>query len=413
MRILRALRREDGLAAAAGAAFAACALFHPASVYRSPAAMDGYFGQEITPGSWSWPGSWSSTEAPYKYRVLFKGLVDHLAEGLGLVLPHDLGTYWLALVIVTALSVVFATVACRRFLAAAGAGGRAQALLVAGWFLMPPVHDAFVLPVQTKEDFLAYGLLFLALTALLQERFRPVVLWTLAGALTRETLMIIPGVLLIGSRAPRGVKLLGLGVGVACHAGLRLGLGMTDYEVTRSENFDHALLVAVSLAAVLGYAWLVCLPRLGWGALRRDAGWILASLRGAGPGSAARQRLEACFLPVLGLLVLAHLFMGRIVEVRISLLIAPWVLLMLAEGLERADLRRALPQAAVAAVVMAAAILLAERAGLLSQLRGLVNPQIPGFGAQVWWLEAEAQLVLAAALAALLRTARSVRSAVS
>jgi hypothetical protein len=56
------------------------------------------------------------------------------------------------------------------------------------------VHFAFVLPTQTKEDFLGYGILFLGLRAILLRRHASVAMWSIVGGFTRETLLVPPAV---------------------------------------------------------------------------------------------------------------------------------------------------------------------------------------------------------------------------
>lgn len=147
------------------------------------------------------------------------------AAGLGRGLGH--GRF--ALVAASAASILFATFACDRFLRAAGLDFRGRLTGLLFWFLLPPIHNAYVLPVQTKEDFLAYGILFMGLRAVLLGQDRGVLIWTALGALTRETLMLIPLAYVLGSRAPWQWKVAAFVLGASIHVFIRAVMGISGY----------------------------------------------------------------------------------------------------------------------------------------------------------------------------------------
>lgn len=388
------------LIAMLSAAIGLAMIFHPISVYRSPFVMDAYFGGEVAPGSWTWNGSWSWEQEPFRYRLLFHAAVDGLANSMAIFLPRDLTTYWFALLTILVASISFAAVALELLLRQCGYGQATRILLMVAWFLMPPIHNAFVLPVQTKEDFVAYGVLFLGLRSVLRGDLAGVLVWTCLGALTRETLLVLPGVFFLVSRRTLWQRASPLVLGLGVHLGIRAVLGMEGYQVTRNENFDSALLLPVSLFFVFGFAWIAPAGLVARAEPLKPLTLIFQSLRPSAtePGASAdstMQRLLSTFPIVLILLLSTHIFMARIVEIRISALVAPWMLIGLAGLIAGRDLRLT-PM--VLALPIAVALLIAgvEASGIAGRLGEIVQSEIHGFRGATWGAEFYLQLLLLA-----------------
>lgn len=378
--------------------FALVAVLHPESVIRSPEAMDRYFGGEVAPGAWQWVGSWSGDIPPFKYRVVFRGLVEGLASLLSLVGGRTLPVYWTALVVGTIASIVFAVVAAWRFLAVAGVRSACVRYAALGmWFCMPPFHNAFVIPTQTKEDFLAYGMMFAGLAALLQSRFRWVVFWTVVGVATRETMLLLSVVMVLGSAASPKMKVISFVSGLATLVGVRAIQGFGGHELIRPENF-HGVLIPVALFCVFGFGWLLVGARLAPARLRADLGAVLDSIRSRTGGGSPCERFEASFVPVAVLLLSLHVLAARIAEIRISFLLAPWLVLAAGRWLAGRTEGRRWFRSVVGGGVMMFVVVGLEWSGAMSAVRVAMNPLIAEFGARVWWLEIEVQMVLMAAL---------------
>lgn len=103
---------------------AVIAIFHSQRVFRSPDSMDRYLGGEVSPGAWRWVGSWSAEILPFKYRVVFRGLFDGLADLLSSIAGRALLVCWSALVSVTIGAIVFADVGIVIDSLRRGSGGR-------------------------------------------------------------------------------------------------------------------------------------------------------------------------------------------------------------------------------------------------------------------------------------------------
>ncbi|MEO9824283.1 MAG: hypothetical protein ABJF50_07710 [Paracoccaceae bacterium] len=381
----------------------------PGSTYATAEAMNVYFGTENKPGSWTWEhldqGSWAKEWEPFKYRIVFRGAVDLVAHFFLLTgAPKDIHTYWLAFMGISVLSHAFAIWACDQFLQAAGAKSRARLAGVGVWLLLPPVLFAYIIPVQTKEDFLAYGLIFLALRAMLKGDWISVVVICVLGAFVRETLLIISGLFLLGTNAPRKMKFAVLILPICIHIGLRLGFGVNGYQVFRETNLLSILLPLLALALTFGFGWVPLVRYLAMAqpiaAFRR--GLSVFGLAKVPLLTSHQERLDAlrgAFPYALVLLFVAHFFMGRIQEIRITFLLSPFVLLALAEYFRaRTVTLRALIAGSIAGICAAGIIVVLEAMGAMTALRLQMNPLIDEFAQQKWWAVAYLQMILATAL---------------
>lgn len=389
--------------------FALTLHFLPGSTYNSPESMDTYFGYENSPGSWRWEhgplGSWEKEWEPFKYRIVFRGLVDSLAHLFLLFgAERDLQTYWVAFLTVSVLSYSFAIWGCDRFLQAVGLETQGRLIGVTAWLVIPPIVFAYMLPVQTKEDFLAYGLFFLALRGMLRESWVPVVVICLIGAFVRETLLIVSLIVLLGTSAPRYVKAATIALPIAAHIGLRLTFGMDGYQVFRESNLFSATLPILSLLLVFGYGWLplaLYMARANLVApIWRGLSMLKPSL--APQLSTQDQRLEALrntFPYMILLLIMSHFFMGRIQEIRISCLLSPFVLLALVDMFKgRIWTRRALIVGLTGTVGTVIIVVLLEYSEVVTPFRQQFNLLVGDFAHHRWWAMAYLHLILAVGL---------------
>ncbi len=377
-------------------------VLQPGSTYSSPAKMDAYFGGELSPNSWAWEGSWSKSAEPFKYRILFRYSVDFFADSLTAFLPKDLTTYWYALVTGLLISISFSLVALELLLRECNYKPSLRSILLIVWFLFPPIHHAFLLPVQTKEDFLAYGIFFLGIRSILKNDLYGVLFWTILAALTRETLLILPLVFFLVSCKPLSQRVLPLICAVALQLGIRILMGTEGYQVLRNENFETALTIPMSIFLILGFGWVGLFTLLLKTRIASTYNMTLQSLKlkncdeESGPPDYL-ERLVAT-LPIVFILVLiTHLLMGRIVEIRISALLAPWALIGIASLLQGRPLRFRIVHLIVPTLVLVAIVTL-ELSGFGTHLRDWVNPRIIGFKGQIWWLELYMQATLVALL---------------
>lgn len=372
-------------------AFAAVA-FTPGSSVRSPAAMDAYFGGESLVGSWVWHGSWSSEYAPFAYRIAFKGLVDLTARVIKLWgSPADpIRQYWIALIVVSSLSFVFAGWALDYLvqLFVNDWQDRLAALML--WLALPSIHLAYHYPVQTKEDFLAYGLFFLGIRAVLLSRVFAATLLSLIGLMTRETLLLIPLLFLLSPTKRYAQRPIPLGIAVVTFTTVRLAIAATSYDPFAGfrENIGYPVQTIFAIFFIFGYGWAVILTRIC-----SPASWSEPEVLGK---STQNKIFWRCYSVVLPMLIGAHFAFGRIVEIRISSLLAPWIVVgsleLLAESHLSETAFRLLPWAGSATLIL----VLFELTEKGSAIRRAVNPLIGQFAQSMWWMELETQLVLLA-----------------
>lgn len=393
-----ATRYDRALRVAFSLGIALLCLLHPSSVYRSPSVMDLYFGGEIEPGSWRWPGSWSWDVPPFQYRVLFHAGVDTLAR----VLPdlHDpLTTYWIAMLAGLVLSFVLATCALNGLLQGLGFSLNERWIGLATWLALPPIHNAFVFPTQTKEDFLAYAIFFHGLRALLVGDKWGLLLWTVLGAATRETLMLIPGIALLVRDLPGRFRVGALLAGLGVHVAIRAALGLREYDPLMLErNLASPVLCMVSFVSILGFGWIPVAHRALYSVS------TLAAILIAGRRYESRLERFWSWLPLTAALLLpAHFVFGRAEEMRISALLAPWGVVGILQVL-RGSLLRALcaPRVVLLGSIPLILVAASEVLGLGSALRSAMHPSLGQFSQPLWWLEGYLQATLAAGVLGML-----------
>ncbi len=129
-------------------------------------------------------------EAPFKYRPVFpmvvKGTYHLLTDTNNPTLFYHTYKFWSAVFYGSSAIALFILLLTLGF-------SRAYSLAGVGMFLLfPAMLLAFSLPVHTREDTLAYTFFFGALAFLARDRVWWFLAFALAGALTRETLLLLP-----------------------------------------------------------------------------------------------------------------------------------------------------------------------------------------------------------------------------
>jgi hypothetical protein len=376
-----------------------CMVFHPESVYRSPQVMDAYFGGQTPKGSLTWSGSWSWSEEPFRFRLLFHGLVDALAAVLGSFFGLSLNTYWCAYVTVAIASVVFAGWATALLLRTAGCSERQSMFGLAVWLALPPIHLAFVMPTQTKEDFLAYGLLAIGLVGVIKERLALVTIVSIVGALTRETLLLVPLIYALTARGNARTRFLPLVAGLLTLASIRLVLSSQGHDATGhfEKNLSNPWVLAAAIGAIFGAGWAILIPSLHPRRLFQSSRSQLSTLVGHDTETSMSMvdRVERMAGFCVLLLLSVHILFGRVQETRITALAAIFVVLIagrhLAVRMRGASCRK---RTALTMLLAVSAIIIFEALGLGSQLRARMSPKLGSFASKHWWLEFYLQLVL-------------------
>jgi hypothetical protein len=379
------------------------------STFSSPESMNAYFGGESLAGSWKWAGSWSWDVSPFKYRILFHLAVDSAASAMTVLGFASLKTYWLALIVISTLSFVFAVYSLYLLLKTLGFNTNYSYIGIIFWMALPPIHFAYIIPTQTKEDFLAYAIFFLALRAILEGQSRSLILLALIGAFTRETLLLIPGLYLI-SPASRSQKVYCFATACITYGMIRLYMGSGSYQFP--DNWSSSYLLPISLFYVLGFAWVFVFESL-W---RKNPLLSLAegfkNLFSRSPLEASKNSLFQMWLPwVLLTLLPTYCLLGRIQEIRIGALLAPWAIVRMLEILRRTQISFVLKKQMIGSMGLACILILAIETIPGLSIREYLNPHIAEFSQSVWWMEFYIQIVLCSTMFPLLASLRKYQTA--
>jgi hypothetical protein len=259
-----------------------------------------------------------SKEPPFKYRLLFTAIINTTYAGLTrgddpLVFYHTY-KFW---------SLVFYTVSAMTFFWLLSSLGYPKYYPLIGsliFLALPPMLLAFTLPVHTRDDTLAYSLLFVGLIALIKEKRAAFFVIALVGVLTRETLLLLPLLYLVFVDDNRWMrKILISSLPVLLWLSLRFLFSREGYDVWVGLRWNMANLpqVAGFLLITFNACWLAFLLHLYY--YRRDVNEV------------AGRPVEFFYrsAPFTMLVVLVTTFLGGIFnEIRLLYLASPWMIVL-------------------------------------------------------------------------------------
>jgi hypothetical protein len=182
----------------------------------------------------------------------------------------------------------------------------------------PPVALAYVWPVHTREDPLAYLLVILGIIAVFRSEVTMVVIISMLGGLTRETTLIVPFVYLFYTRESFHKKFLVFLLSVSSVIGIRVLLGYQSYNPLhgRIYNFGHLPETIIFLFLTYGVLWIPSLTTM-YNKWKKRA------------SVSHYWRILVSSAPVcLGLILGTNLIFARVREIRISFLSFPWIIPM-------------------------------------------------------------------------------------
>ena len=358
---------------------------YPASALRSPEAFDTYVR------GWNPEGRWVFDYPPFKYRIVFPAVM-RLAEQL-LDKPTPVQSFHSAFVVVSFLSFVASGLTLYALLRVLHFNRRSSVFGAALWLSLPAIPSAFMMPTQTREDLVGYVLMHLGLIGMLRRNALLVALCAVVGVLTRETLAIIPLLFCIHGGVRWSVRLAILSLSVGTYSVVRWMMGIEAYDrVGHGLIFSlaHPTPALLGMVMLFGWGWLA----LAFFSLRHcPARLSLETFRSAlGPVDSAPDRVrlfESWALPACCAIVGSHLLLGRIEEIRVSMLAAPWVIyaaLTLWDEARRSQpcLRRVIRSAIPLGCVLVLLVSL-EATGVGRLTRIHVNPYLSYFANSAWW----------------------------
>ncbi|MBN2383474.1 hypothetical protein JXQ70_11375 [bacterium] len=261
------------------------------------------------------PQSWVlQTMAPFRYRLLFFSLV----QGTWSLFFSQTDAYGFVMVF-RFWSVFFSyalVIAFYFFLQQLNFGRRSAFLGVLLLLFSPPMFFAYIHPVHTREDPIAFLLIVLQLSLLLKGRMFAFGVVNSIGMFCRETLLLVPICYFIVSPDRLWLRFVHVAVPLITAFLIRFVLGFSSYDPLSlsAENVTFPYETAVGMFLVFGVMWLPGLAGLikSWSS-RDELSRPLRFLACSGPWA-------------LGLIVASHLILGRAREIRISFLIFPWIL---------------------------------------------------------------------------------------
>jgi hypothetical protein len=290
------------------------------SVFFLNCALDGSIGSPLhlareLESPRSAPQDWLlQTKIPMKYRALFSWIV----RGTWLsFLPNSGGKGFYATYFFWSFAFFYAAVIALYYLLRMLDFSKLLSFLGCILFLsLPPVMLAYVWPVHTREDPLAYLLVVLGIISVLRSKIIPLLIISVLGGLTRETTLIVPFVYAFYTKESYRRKSLVCVVSVASIIAVRIMLGYESYDPFDGGiyNIRHLPETILFLFITYGVFWIPSLVTL-YEKWKRRASFrycwrILVS------------STPAC----LGLIVGTNFLFARVNEIRISFLSFPWII---------------------------------------------------------------------------------------
>ncbi len=259
-------------------------------------------------------------EPPFKYRFLFSGIVsgtyDVFYDGTDVDGFFNVYKWWSLLFYTTSAATLFWLLLTCGFNESLSFWG------TIGFLIMPAMLFAYTLPVHTREDTLAYTLLFTGLVMMLKKNTWMFLFVCLLGVLCRETLLILPFVFLL-----YGNEKLIIRVGVAALPTL-LWLSIRtflreDYDVWLGLRWNLN-----NLEQVAGFTFIVF-----------NFWWILFFVNFRTKSAASNDDVRQMFFRsawIVLILILLTTFLGGIYnEIRLLHLFSPWIVIIALDYIER------------------------------------------------------------------------------
>ncbi len=254
---------------------------------------------------------------PFKYRMLFPDIV----KGSWSLLPDHLRNNNTFYVLYKSWSLLFLITSVISFYVLLRVIGFSELWTFAGcvaYMISAPVLLAYSLPVHTREDTLAYTLLCIGLVCLLKHRILAFLLIAVAGVFCRETLLLLPFILVFyySYRTFLYRSLLAL-LPVATWLAIRIWLGGDDYDpwVGLKWNIANPGQVAGFAYVSFGFLW----PLFLYGLFKRKA------LSRQSVNTSMSLFYQSGWMVLL--LILTTTFVGGIYnEIRLLFLMFPWVI---------------------------------------------------------------------------------------
>lgn len=260
-----------------------------------------------------------SSKAPFKFRILFSSIVSGSYNLIAGEENSDLFfrvyKFWSGVFYV--LATLFFYYLLRP--------NYSKALSLAGalfFLIMPPMMLAFTVPVHTREDTLAYVILFVGLILIVRQKFLSLLIVSILGAFCRETLLLLPLLYFIFSSEKWLKKIIILFAPIGCWLLFRfLNQESYDYMEGLRWNISNPIQVVGFLFITFNVLWLLLVGSL-FRKRMPDRSNVFLSF------------FFRSFSTVFVLILISTFFAGIFNEIRLLYLLAPWVIILSLEYIE-------------------------------------------------------------------------------
>jgi hypothetical protein len=252
-------------------------------------------------------------DVPFKYRMLFAGTV----LGTWAIWRNDANDNASFKLIYRALVFICFTLAVLTFYLLLKTMEFDTGWSLGGaiiYLLLPPMSMAFTYPVHTKEDLLGFVLLNTGLISFFRKNDLLFFIACILGAFCRETLLILPFIYLLYSDRPIILRIVFIVVPTLIFIGIRFIYGFQSYDILGMGFFRNVEFFFQSLAFLF---------------MSFNVLWILFffSLMKKRELLSNNQKMMLNMSRIVFTLILITAFLGgRIMELRLIFLVAPWVI---------------------------------------------------------------------------------------
>ncbi len=265
-----------------------------------------------------------SNKAPFKYRILFPtivkvshALVFDRFDNIGFYYTYKFWSWFF-----------YVSSACLLFYLMTFAGFSDGHCLTGAFIfiLLPPMLMAYTLPVHTREDPLAYSILFIGLMALLKDKKILFVVISVVGVLCRETLLLLPMLYFFFSDDKNILRRLVIpAIPSIAWLTLRLSMKHAEYDVEEGFKWNNN-----NIEQVFGFLFITF-----------NVLWIpfifhVINLKNRlQTTNKVRQFFYRTSLLTLITILLTTYFGGIYNEIRLLYLLAPWMILITLDFVEQ------------------------------------------------------------------------------
>ncbi len=263
-----------------------------------------------------------SRDVPFKYRLLFPKIV----QATWAIVRHDANDNVSFVAVYRIWSYILFITAILTFYALLKTIGFSPQQILLGcliFIVLPPMSFAFSVPVHTREDMLCYTILNLGLIAFLRGQTILMLAFAVTAVFCRETLLILPMVYFFYGKDKLVTRLLVSAIPGITWVAMRFVVGYEKYNAVGDglgDNIENLFLTCAFLLMTFNVLWLP----------------FFITLFGPRKETNPEFKLLIRTAPLAaGMILGTTLILGRVMEIRLLYLMAPWVIPIALHGFEQ------------------------------------------------------------------------------